>query len=323
MFDSIINEIFKADSALANFYLFYLLGCLALGLLFGLFGKKLFYFWMGFLGYAIGFIAFSALNAGIVEATLAGLVCGLLNIFIYRLGVGLTGFVIGLLACTAIFTNVLIGFLGGFLGAVLALIISDFVIVVSSSIFGAGLVSYFIFSIFGVAVGNSSATITAVDFGASIIDYLITFGASEAIIFAGYYGIIFIFIAIIFSLFQYFGLMKSKAQKAKQTSKELSRIEKIRSVLATKLKQDSALAKVIYFINPHWNPDTKLATPKQMRDEKLKESFGKVGHELKESFGKVGHELGGTSGILKKFVKWIAIGFFSIVILILVLFIVL
>ena len=318
MFDSVVTEIFKLNSALASYYLLYLLGCLGLGLLFGLFGKKLFYYWMGFLGAAIGFIAFSALGAGIVTATLAGLVCGLLNIFIYRLGIGLTGFVIGLLVCTAIFTDALIGFFGGFFGAVLALAISDFVIVVTSSVFGAGLVSYFIFVIFGVAAGNTSATITASDFGASIIDYLITFGTSEAIIFAGYYGIVFLFIAISFSLFQYFGLMKSKAQKAKETQKELDSIEKVRSVLATKLNKDSALAKFIYLLKPHWNPDTKLATPKQMRNEVLKESFGQVGQQ----WGEVGKQMGGTSGILKKFFKWVAIGFFSIVILLLVMLIV-
>mgnify|MGYP003327655772 CR=1 FL=1 len=44
------------------------------------------------------------------------------------------------------------------------------------------LVSYFIFAIFGVAAGNTGATVTASDFGASIIDYLVTFGTSEAII---------------------------------------------------------------------------------------------------------------------------------------------
>ena len=184
MFDSVVIEIFEADSALANFYFLYLSGCLVLGLLFGLFGKKLFYFWMGFLGAAIGFIAFSALNADIVTASLAGLVCGLLNIFIYRLGILLTGFVIGLLVFTVIFMNPFIGFVGGFLGAILALVISDLVVVVTSSVFGAGLVSYFIFSIFGVAVGNTSATITAATFGASVIDYLLTFGSSEAIVFA-------------------------------------------------------------------------------------------------------------------------------------------
>lgn len=318
MFDSVVNEIFKIDSALASYYLLYLLGCLALGLLFGLFGKKLFYYWMGFLGAAIGFIAFSALDAGVVTATLAGLVCGLLNILIYRLGIGLTGFVIGLLVCTAIFADALIGLLGGFFGAVLALAISDFVIVVTSSVFGAGLVSYFIFAIFGVAAGNTSATITASDFGASIIDYLVTFGTSEAIIFAGYYGIVFLFIATSFLLFQYFGLVKSKAQKAKETQKELDSIEKIRRVLATKLNKDSALAKFIYFLKPHWNPDTKLATPKQMRNEVLKESFEEVGQQL----GEVSKQMGGTPGILKKFFKWIAIGFFSIIILMLVMFIV-
>ena len=47
-----------------------------------------------------------------------------------------------------------------------------------------GLVSYFVFAIFGVAAGNASATITTSDYGASIIDYLITFGTSEAINFA-------------------------------------------------------------------------------------------------------------------------------------------
>ena len=60
----------------------------------------------------------------------------------------------------------------------------------------AGLVSYFVFAIFGVAAGNANATITASDYGASIIDYLNTFGTSEAIIFARYYGIIFLFIAL-------------------------------------------------------------------------------------------------------------------------------
>ena len=79
----------------------------------------------------------------------------------------------------------------------------------------AGLVSYFAFAIFGVAAGNASAKITASDYGASIIDYLITFGTSEAIIFARYYGIVFLFIAICFSLSQYFVLMRSKAKKAK------------------------------------------------------------------------------------------------------------
>jgi hypothetical protein len=105
----------------------------------------------------------------------------------------------------------------------------------------AGLVSYFICVIFGVAAGNASATITASNFGASIIDYLITFGTSEAIIFAGYYGIVFLFIAISFSLSQYFGLMRSKAQKAKETEKELDSIEKTRSVLATKLNKEQQL----------------------------------------------------------------------------------
>lgn len=272
-----------------------------------------------FLGAAIGFIAFSALNADIVTASLAGLVCGLLNIFIYRLGILLTGFVIGLLVFTVIFMNPFIGFVGGFLGAILALVISDLVVVVTSSVFGAGLVSYFIFSIFGVAVGNTSATITAAAFGASIIDYLITFGASEAVIFAGYYGIVFLFIAISFSLFQYFGLIKSKTQKANETKKELDSIEKIRRVLDAKLNKNSALTKFIYFLKPHWNPDTKLATLKQIRNETLKESFGQVGQQLNE----VGKQMGGTSGILKKFFKWIAIGFFSIVILLLILFIVL
>lgn len=318
MLDSVVNEIFKLDSALANFYFLYLLGCLGLGLLFGLFGRKLFYFWMGFLGAAIGFIAFSALNADLATAMLAGLVCGLLNIFIYKLGIGLTGFVIGLLVFAVIF-DPLIGFAGGLLGAVLALAISDFIVVITTSIFGAGLVSYFIFSIFGVAVGNTSATITAATFGASVIDYLITFGSSEAIVFAGYFGIAFLFIAISFSLFQYFGLIKSKAQKAKETKKELDSIEKIRSVLAAKLNKNSALAKFIYFLKPHWNPDAKLATIKQMRNEMLKESFGQVSQQMSE----VGKQMGGTSGIFKKFVKWIAIGFFSIVVLLCVMFTVL
>ena len=40
MFDSAVTEIFKLDSALASYYLLYLLGCLGLGLLFGLFGKN-------------------------------------------------------------------------------------------------------------------------------------------------------------------------------------------------------------------------------------------------------------------------------------------
>jgi len=105
----------------------------------------------------------------------------------------------------------------------------------------AGLVSYFIFAIFRVAAGNTSATITASDFGAPIIDYLITFGTSEAIIFAGCYGIVFLFIAISLSLFKYFGLMKAKARKAKETEKELDSIEKIRSVLATKSNKDQQL----------------------------------------------------------------------------------
>ena len=104
-----------------------------------------------------------------------------------------------------------------------------------------GLVSYFVFAIFGVAAGNASATITTSDYGASIIDYLITFGTSEAIIFARYYGIVFLFIAICFSLSQYFVLMRSKAQKAKETEKELDSIEKIRSVLATKLNKEQQL----------------------------------------------------------------------------------
>ena len=105
--------------------------------------------------------------------------------------------------------------------------------------------------------------------------------------------------------------MKSRAQKAKETQKELDSIEKIRRVLATKLNKGSALAKFVYFLKPHWNPDTKLATPKQMRNEVLRESFGEVGQQL----GEVGKQMGGTSGILKKFFKWIAIGFFSIIIL--------
>ena len=67
-----------------------------------------------------------------------------------------------------------------------------------------GLVSYFVFAIFGVAAGNASATITTSDYGASIIDYLITFGTSEAINFAWYYGIVFLFIAICFSLYSVF-----------------------------------------------------------------------------------------------------------------------
>jgi hypothetical protein len=105
----------------------------------------------------------------------------------------------------------------------------------------AGLVFYFVFAIFGVAAGNASATITTSDYGASIIDYLITFGTSEAIIFARYYGIVFLFIAICFSLSQYFVLMRSKAQKAKETEKELDSMEKTRSVLATKLNKEQQL----------------------------------------------------------------------------------
>ena len=105
----------------------------------------------------------------------------------------------------------------------------------------AGLVSYFVFAIFGVAAGNANATITASDYSASIIDYLNSFGTSEAIIFARYYVIVFLFIAICFSLSQYFVLMRSKAQKAKETEKELDSIEKIRSVLATKLNKEQQL----------------------------------------------------------------------------------
>ena len=78
----------------------------------------------------------------------------------------------------------------------------------------------------------------ASDYGASIIDYLIASGTSEAIIFARYYGIVFLFIAICFSLSPYFVLMRSEAQKAKETEKERDSIGKTRSVLATKLNKE-------------------------------------------------------------------------------------
>lgn len=129
---------------------------LLLGALLLAFGRKLFWFFVGALGFLVGFNLATRLIPGesdwvlIVIALAAGIAGALLAGFLQRLAIGLAGFLAG--GYLALISLELLGLeqggfawipfiLGGILGAILTSVLFDWALIVLSSLTGAMLIS--------------------------------------------------------------------------------------------------------------------------------------------------------------------------------------
>ena len=324
--DSIVSTLFSADASLANIYSVYLISSAALGILFGVFGRRLFYFWMAFTGMAIGFIAIKSLGGATESALAVGFLFAVLNIFMYQIGLVVVGFFAGIAIFGLIFVGfplgILITFMGGVIGAIMAVAVADLLIVVSTSFFGAGLVTYFVFSLVGLATGNTSSVVSATNFISSMFDYSVSYGAAEAIAVGFAYTALLVVTATSFVVVQYLGLKKIKR---KEQEKELARTEKIKNFLSSRLDKNSIFTKAIYKFNPHLNPDAALMTRRQAEMTQLRDSYKETGENLvkawKEQFSPYFNSKEGSSGAFKKIFKWALIIFLTPIVLMLALFI--
>ena len=120
-----------------------------------IFGRKLFWFFVGFIGFAVGFhfapYVWNVQSHGLllVLAILTGIVAAVLSVFFQKIAVGVAGFAAG--GYILIILLDLLGFklnhfiwlpylIGGVVGAVLLYLIFDWTLIIVSSFSGASLI---------------------------------------------------------------------------------------------------------------------------------------------------------------------------------------
>ncbi len=152
----------------------------AFGVAMLLFGYKLFKLYLFIVGLAAGYLVASFFTTEL-NALIAGLVCGILNIFLWYLGVFACGAALGF--CVCFFSGIDVKpvvYVVMLAGGILALLISKFIIIVSSSWTGATSIVAVLDHYTGIDESQALAISIGLAIAGVICQYTITSGKSSS-----------------------------------------------------------------------------------------------------------------------------------------------
>ncbi|MDC1436373.1 TMEM198/TM7SF3 family protein [Gammaproteobacteria bacterium] len=279
--DSIFTSLLQANQSLANITLIYVFLNFALGLFLGLYGKKWFYIWMGLVAFVFGYTSSSALGADVLNAIFTGFIAAILSIFFYLLGIFLIGAALGFVASFFVGDiNILIIIGFTLFGGAIAIALNDLVLILSSALAGAALVTNGTFSIVSLITGNETGLITSSEFIPYLFDTAQAYSDPNAILsVAVFYIYEIIVLFIIFCIYQ-IALFRKKPEKNRNKLFLL-----IRDKLADITNEKPKLQNVLYLIIPPLNPNYEEI--KKAKKEKEAEKLSNEISSLKNEFSKV------------------------------------
>lgn len=181
LFDEVIRLALQANSLLSTTLISYILACMGVGVALGLFGKKLFYFMIALVGFCIAYVGCTLLEVDQSVSIVFGLVAAVLMIVLYKLSIFFFGAIFALFLAILFEVQEDHYILVALAGGILALLISDFILILISAFTGALLVTNATFSIFSLFSGNESGTVSSADFLPYLLDLAISYGDSEVV----------------------------------------------------------------------------------------------------------------------------------------------
>ena len=280
--DSIFTSLLQANQTLANITLIYVFLNFGLGLFLGLYGRKLFYIWMALVAFVFGYTSSLALGADVFNSILTGFIAAILSIFVYLLGIFLIGAVLGFVASFFVGDiNILIIIGFTLIGGAIAIALSDLVLVLSSALVGALLVTNGTFSIASLITGNETGLITSSEFIPYLFDTALAYGNSNIVLsVAVFYIYEIIALFVIFCIYQ-LAIFRKKPEKNRNKLFLL-----IRDKIAEITNEKPKLQNVLYIIIPPLNPNYEeiKKAKKEEEAEKLSNEISSVKNELKEVF---------------------------------------
>jgi hypothetical protein len=178
--DELINQFAKTNTALANTLILYVMINAVIGILLGLFGRRISRFVLGLTGAFFGFTISIAFGASIIVAIGFAVVCFVLAILIQQIGTFFIGAIIGVVS-SALIPDTNIPIMAGFAlgGGMLALFLSDLFMIIATAFAGAMLTTNATFATFSLLSSNETGVISAETFLLHIIDVAVTFNSSQ------------------------------------------------------------------------------------------------------------------------------------------------
>ena len=267
----LIATIVRQDAELGQIYSLYLLGCLIIGLAFGLYGLRLYYFGLALIGSIVGFLVFKASGADLIVSIFGAIIFGAASIILTVVMVFLSGFIgslsitlpiIGLAALQDLETlpaGLLICLGVSLFIGLLAVFFQNIAIIFSTSIFGAGLIAFLTYKFMDYGFWNSIGDVPVSVLLLSALDPNGTFASTYD---PQVYGsiqvdieillVLQVMFSIVFFLFQLFKLLGIKSQESKKPIKPNIIQRKFETFTRDRPRVKKMMLKFFPQLDPFW-----------------------------------------------------------------------